>query len=150
MNLKLHGFIDSDWAGCVTDRKSTSGCCFSLGSAMISWCNGKQSSIALSSIEAEYIAACVGAREAVWLRKLLAGLFGQSLEPTIIHCDNQSCVKLSVSPVFHDRSKHMEIKYHYVRDMVERNAIQLKYISTDEQTSDILTKPLSRIKFVYF
>lgn len=86
----------------------------------------------------------------MWLRKLLVGLFGQSLEPTIVHCDNQSRVKLSVNLVFHDRTKHVEIKYHYVRDMVERNAIQLRYISTDEQMTDILTKPLSKIKFVYF
>lgn len=106
--------------------------------------------MALSTIEAEYIAVCVASQEAVWLRKLLARLFGQSLEPTVIHCDNQSCVKLSVNPVFHDITKHVEITYHYIRDMVLRKAIQLRYISTDEQTTDILTKPLSRVKFVYF
>lgn len=80
----------------------------------------------------------------MWLRKLLAGLFGQPLEPTVIMCDNQSCVKLSVNLVFHDRSKHVEIKFHYLRDMVQRKAVELKYISTEEETADILTKPLSR------
>ena len=92
----------------------------------------------------------MGAREAVWLRKLLVGLFGEPLNPTIIHCDNQSCIKLSVNPVFHDRSKHIEIPYHYVRDMVERKVIQLEYVSTNDQTADILTKPLSRIKVEHF
>ena len=95
-----------------------------------------------NSTEAEYITASMGAREVVWLRKLLVRLFGDPLNPTIIHCDNQSCIKHSVNPVFHDRSKHIEIPYHYARDMVERNVIQLEYISTSDQTY-ILTKPLS-------
>ena len=100
----------------MEDRKSTSRCCFSLGSTMVSWFSRKLSLVALSTAEAEYIAACMVAREAVWLRKLLAGLFGQRLEPTVIHCDNQSCVKMN--PVQHDRTKHVEMKYHYVREMV--------------------------------
>lgn len=107
VDLKLHGYSNSDWAGCVADRKSTFGCCFGLGFAMLSWCSKKQSLVALSTAKAEYIAACVATRETVWLQKLLVGLFGQSLEPTVIHCDNQNCVKLSVNPVFHDRTKHV-------------------------------------------
>jgi hypothetical protein len=97
-------------------------CCFTLGSAMVSWCSRKQTSVALSTAEAEYIALCVAVREAVWLRKLLADLFGHEMDSTVIHCDNQSCVKLSENPVFHDKSKHIEIKYHYIRDMVQRKA----------------------------
>ena len=81
--------------------------------------------------------------EAVLLRNLLVGLFGQPMNPTIIHCDNQSSIKLFVIPVFHDRSKHIEIPYHYVRDMVDMNTVKLEYICTVDQTSDILTKPLS-------
>lgn len=117
---------------------------------MISWFRRKQFLVALNSTKADYIATSLGTREAVWLIKLLVGLFGQPLDPTIIHCDNQRCLKLSVNPVFHDRTKHVEIPYHYVRDMVERNVIRLKYVSTDELTVDILTKPLARIKFAYF
>ena len=82
---------------------------------MISWICRKQSLVAQSSTEAEYIAVAMASREAVWLRKLLVGLFGQAMNPTIIHCDNQSSIKLSVNPVFHDKSKHTEIPYHYVR-----------------------------------
>ena len=81
--------------------------------------------------------------EVVWLRKLLVVLFGQPMNPTIIHCDNQSSIKLSETPVFHERSKHIEIPYHYVRDMVDRNIVKLKYIFTADQRKNILTKPLS-------
>jgi hypothetical protein len=89
------GYTDSDWAGSAVDRKSTSKCCFSLGSGMISWLSRKQTSVAISTAEAEYIAASVASREQVWLRKLLARIFDLELDPTLIHCDNQSCVKLS-------------------------------------------------------
>ena len=148
--VMLHGFTDSDWAGSPVDRKSTSGYCFSLGSAMISWSSRKQGSIAQSTAEAEYIAASDASKEAVWLRKLISGLFDDKMEATVIHCDNQSCIKLSENPVFHDRSKHIEMKYHFIRDMVQRNMIKLQYIATDEQVADILTKPLPLSKFVYF
>ena len=108
-DMQLVGYTDSDWAGSVKDRKSTSGCCFSLGFVVISWFSKKQTSVALNLAEAEYIAACMAAREAVWLRKLPAGLFGHMLEPTVIHCDNQSCVQMSVNLVHHDQTKHMEM-----------------------------------------
>jgi hypothetical protein len=120
-NFTLSGYTNVDWAGSVADRKITSGCCFSLGSAMISWQSRKQSSIALSTTEVEYIAAC-----------------------------SASCIKMTENPVFHDRSKHIEIRYHYIRDMVQRGALKLLYINTDEQVADVLTKPLSRVKFEHF
>jgi hypothetical protein len=85
---------------------------------MVSWCSRKQSSMALNTTKAKYIALSVAVREVVWLRKLLIDLFDHEMDPTIIHCDNQICVKLSENPVFHDKSKHIEIKYHYIRDMV--------------------------------
>jgi hypothetical protein len=149
-NFTLSGYTDSDWARSVADRKSTSGCCFSLGSAMISWQSRKQSSIALSTAEAEYIAACSASCEAIWLRKLLTGLFDLEMEATTILCDNQSCIKMTENPVFHDRSKHIEILYHYICDMVQRGALKLLYVSTDEHVVDVLTKPLSRVKFEHF
>jgi hypothetical protein len=149
-DIQLHGFTDSDWAGSVEDRKSTSGMSFSLGSAMISWSSRKQKSVALSTAEAEYMAACEACTEAVWLRKLISDLFDQTPESTTIYCDNQSCIRLSEHPVFHERSKHIEIKYYFIRDKVQEGEVKLEYIPTDEQTADILTKPLSRIKFAYF
>ena len=89
-------------------------------------------------------------QEAVWLRKLLVGFFGQIPELTMIHYVNQSCVQMSMNPVFHDKSKHIEIRYHFIRDMVRKGAVELQYIPTDDQTVDVLTKPLPRVKFEYF
>jgi hypothetical protein len=84
----LIGYSDSDWAGCVSDRKSTSGCFFGLGSTVVSWFSWKQNSVALSSAEAEYMATSQANREAIWLHKLLVGLFGVEMRPTMIYCDN--------------------------------------------------------------
>jgi hypothetical protein len=108
-NFTLSGYTDSDWAGSVSDRKSTSRCCFSLGSTMISWKSRKQSSISLSTTEVEYIVVCSTSCEAIWLRKLLIGLFKLEMEETVILCDNQSCIKMEENHVFHDKSKHIEI-----------------------------------------
>jgi hypothetical protein len=113
---------------------------------MISWQSRKQSSIALSTAEAEYIDACSASCEAIWLRKLLTGLFDLEMRAAIL-CDNQSCIKMTENPVFHDRSKHIEIHYHFIHDMVQRGALKLQYISADEQVADVMTKPLSRVKF---
>jgi hypothetical protein len=88
VDLSLEGYVDVDWAGSAVDRKSTSCSCFTLGLAMVSWCNRKQSSVALSTTEAEYIALSVAVREAVWLRKLLTDFFDHEMDPTTIHCDN--------------------------------------------------------------
>jgi hypothetical protein len=87
--VRLMGYSDADWDGSVVDMKITLGCCFSLGSGVISWFSRKQKSISLSSTEAEYMAASMASCEAIWLRKLLMGLFDRELEPTVIHCDNQ-------------------------------------------------------------
>ena len=148
--VKLAGYTDSDWAGSVSNRKSTSRCCFGLGSAVVSWLSRKQKSVALSSAEAEYMAASQAACEPIWLRKILCGLFDLELGPTLIHCDNQSCIKLTENPVFHERTKHISIKYHFIRDWVQKGVVKLEYISTDEQVADILTKSLPRGKHVHF
>jgi hypothetical protein len=105
----LSGYTDSDWAGGVSDRKSTSGCCFSLGSVMISWKSRKQSNIALSTTKAEYIVACSANYKAIWLHKLLTGLFNLEMEATMILCDNQGRINMTENPVSHDKSKHIEI-----------------------------------------
>jgi hypothetical protein len=117
-DFTLSGYTDANWAGNVSDRKNTSRCCFSLGSAMISWQSRKQSSICLSTVEEEYIVSCSASCEAIWLRKLLTGLFDLEMRATLILCDNQSCIKMTENHLFHDRSKHIEIYYHYICDMV--------------------------------
>ena len=87
--------------------------------------------------------------EAIWMRKILVGLFGSHLDPTVIHCDNHSCIKLSINPVFHDRYKHIDIRYHHIRDCVQWKIMLLQYIPTEDQDADILAKALDRRKFDY-
>ena len=121
-----------------------------MGFVIISWSTRKQGSIAQSTTEAEYIAASDAYKEEVWIKKILNDVFGGNNDSMIIHCDNQSCIKLSENPVFHDRLKHIEMRYHVIRDLVQRGALKLQYIRTDEQIADILAKPLIASKFVYF
>eukprot|EP00253_Pinus_taeda_P027580 PITA_27580 len=118
-------------AGCVVDQLETT-------------------SVALSSVGTKYMAASLASCEAIWLRKMLLGLFGQAIKPSVIYCDNQSCITLMENPVFHDRSKDIEIKYHFIRDYVQKGVIKLGYISTNEQVANIFTKALPRGKHVYF
>jgi hypothetical protein len=99
---------------------------------MISWQSRKQSSISLNTVEAEYIATCSASCEAIWLRMLLTGLFDLEMRATVILCDKQNYIKMTENPVFHDRSKHIEIRYHFICDMVQRGALKLQYISIDE------------------
>jgi hypothetical protein len=118
IDIRWQGYTDSDWAGSAVDRKSTFECFFSLGSTMVFCYSRKQTYVALSIAEAEYIALSVAVCEAVCLHKLLADLFGHVLDSTVIHYDKQSHVKLSDNTMFHEKWKHTEIKYHYIRDMV--------------------------------
>ena len=117
---------------------------------MISWFSKIQFSVSFSTTEAKYIAACSTCCEAIWLQKLMSGIFDMELDTTLLLFDNQSCIKMAENPVFHDELKHIEIRYFYIRDMVQKGAIKLQYVGTDEQVADILTKPLSRMKFEYF
>ena len=127
-SVQLAGFTYADWAGCVEDWKITSSCCFSIESGVVSWFSRKQKSVTLSSVEAEYMAANMVACGDMWLRKLLSGLFECELEATVVHYDNQSDIRLSENPVFHDRSKHINVWYHFFRDCVQRGTIRLEYI----------------------
>jgi hypothetical protein len=92
----------------------------------------KHSCVALSTTEGKYVAACAASKEAMWLQKLMSRLFGLRLEVTCIWCDNQSCINLSENPVFHDRSKHIEIRYYYLKDMVQRGSVRLQFVTTEE------------------
>jgi len=105
--------------------------------------------MALSSAKVEYMVASLVACKAIWMRKILVGLFGSHLDPTVIYCDNQSCIKLSVNPVFHDRSKNIDIRYHHIRYCVQQKIMLLSYIPTEDKDADILMKALTRSKFEY-
>ena len=116
----------------------------------ISWNSKKQPTVALSTTEAEYMAACEATKEAIWLRKLLTDLGYSPNSPTTIFQDNQSCIKLARNPMFHTRSKHIDIRHHFIRETIENKSIDLTYCSTENMIADILTKPLARQKFEKF
>jgi hypothetical protein len=147
-SLNLHGYCDSDWAGDLDDRKSTAGWVMMLSGGAVSWQCKKQKSPAQSSCEAEYVAGGIIASEISWLR----GLFDEldiSLPPTLVESDSQSAMAMALNPVFHERSKHIELKWHLLRQMVEENHIRLKYIRTDVQVADALTKSVPGPKHAY-
>jgi hypothetical protein len=147
----LLGYADSDWASDVNDRKSTSGYVFTLGGGAISWSSKKQPTVALSSTEAEYIAGAHAAKEATWLRLLLSELGQDMSSPTILHVDNQSAIAIARNPEFHERTKHIDVRYHYIRQVIDDGTLYLEYAPTQEQVADVLTKglpPASHIKFM--
>eukprot|EP00253_Pinus_taeda_P008551 PITA_08551 len=145
----LIGYTDSDWAGSVDDRKSTSGYVFHVGSEAISWASKKQPIVALSTVEAEYVVATVAACQAVWMRRMLRSLFQEQEKGTVIFCDNSSAIALPKNFVFHRRKKHIDTKFHYIRELVNNGEIVLKHCRTQEQVADILTKPLGQKSFEF-
>ncbi|XP_048226863.1 uncharacterized mitochondrial protein AtMg00810-like [Ricinus communis] len=146
----LTGFVDADWAGDVNDRRSTTGYCFNTGSTAVSWCSKKQTTVALSSCEAEYVAAHMATQECIWLKRLIQEIFSVLDYPVPIHYDNESAIKLTGNPVFHGRTKHIETHYHFVREKVLTQDIQLQKIRTEDQVADIFTKALGKAKFEVF
>jgi hypothetical protein len=148
--VQLAGYTNADWAGDAADRRYTSGYAFTLGSAAIAWSSKKQPTVALSSTEAEYRGAAVATCEAVWLKRLLKDLHEEVSDPTVIYSDNLSSIQLAKNPVFHARTKHIEVHYHFVRERVLSGEVQLQYIPTDRQTADIFTKPLGLDKLRQF
>lgn len=142
------GYTDADWAGDAYDRKSTTGYLFLSGSTPVTWNSKKQPTVALSSTEAEYMAITEGTKEAVWLRRLFGELKVQNLKkPTTIHGDNQGSLNLAHNPVYHGRTKHIEVKHHFIREKIISKEISLEYVPTTEQLADILTKALGKIAF---
>jgi hypothetical protein len=144
----LVGYSDSDLAGDIDDRKSTSGVVFFLGGSIVTWTSQKQKIVALSSCEAEYIAASTAACQATWLSKLLGEIQGR--EPSIVKLliDNKSAIALSKNPVHHERSKHIDTRFHFIRECIAEGKIDVDHVSTEGQLADILTKALGRVKFV--
>ena len=144
----LTGFSDSDLARDVDDRKSTTGMVFFLDSSIITWTSQKQKVVALSSCEAEYIAAATTACQAVWLSRLLGTLIGKVPAVVKLHVDNKPAIELSKNPVHHERSKHIDTRFHYIRECIESGKVEVDHVGTDGQLADILTKALGRVKFV--
>ena len=135
-----------DWAG-QPHRHSISGYSFHIGQGAVTWSSKKQYIIALSSTKSEYIALAHASKEGIWLRAFLSEIQDYQVGTMGIKCDNQSAIALSKDNKFHQRTKHIDIRYHYIREAVEDGKIQVEYIPTDQNPTDIFTKPLSKTKF---
>ncbi|KAJ0978704.1 hypothetical protein J5N97_014178 [Dioscorea zingiberensis] len=145
---KLVGYSDSDLAGDADDRKSTTEVAYFLGGNLVTWVSQKQKVVALSSCEAEYIAATTAACQGIWLNRLRADMRGQAEEEVVLKVDNKSAISLCKNPVHHDRSKHVDTRYHFIRECVENGKIAIDYVATEEQLADIMTKSIGLLKFL--
>ncbi|XP_057797428.1 secreted RxLR effector protein 161-like [Salvia miltiorrhiza] len=142
----LLGFVDADFAANIDSRRSQTGYIFTLYGAVVSWRSLLQPVVSLSTTKAEYLAMTEAVKEGVWLKGMIAD-FGISHKFVTIFCDNQSALHLAKHQVFHERSKHIDVRYHFVRDLVNKGIIQVSKVPTEENPADCLTKPLQRIKF---
>ena len=141
----LYGYTDANWAACKVTRRSTGGYVFMLNGGPISWTSRRQSLVAQSTLEAEYIALAQACREATWLRKLLGelGLFEPN-QPILIRADNKGAISTSHNPEYHERTKHFDIRYHYTREEVAADRIKLEFVRSSDNVADGFTKPLSK------
>ncbi|KAI5328948.1 hypothetical protein L3X38_028345 [Prunus dulcis] len=145
----LIGYCDSDWSGSEDDMRSTSGYAFNLGSGAFSWASIKQSSVALSTAEAEYMSAAEATAQAMWLRFVLFDFGEEQVEPTQLLCDNTSAIAISKNPVHHHKTRHINRRFHFIRDALQNGEIDLLYCKTKVQLADIFTKPVARDRFEY-
>jgi hypothetical protein len=144
---KLVGYCDSDWSGDKVERRSTMGYVFTLFNCPISWSSKKQTVVALSTCEAEYISACNAACQGIWLQSLLQEMKIDVEHEVELMVDNKSAINLAKNPIAHGRSKHIETKFHFLRDQVTKGKIKLSYCNTNIQMADVLTKPLKIDRF---
>ena len=146
--MQLTMFSAVDMAGDIDGWRSTSGVLVFLGSAPISWLSLKQKVVALSTCEAEYVAAVTAACQSVWLRRLLGELTGVEAHPPALMVDNQPAIALTKNSVLHDRSKHIDVKFHFLRDYVDGGQIIIEFVETGRQLMDLPTKSLGRLQFM--
>ncbi|KAJ9538800.1 hypothetical protein OSB04_031533 [Centaurea solstitialis] len=142
----LTAYSDSDFAGCKIDRKSTTGGCHLLGGKLVSWTSKKQNSVSTSTAEAEYVAAGICCAQVLWLRNQLQD-YDIQLSKIPIYCDNTSAIAIANNPVLHSKTKHIEVRYHSIRDHVMNGDIELHFVPTEYQLADLFTKPLDVTRF---
>ena len=147
-DLTVKGYVDSDYAGDLDGSKSTTGYVFTLSGGTVSWVSKLQSVVAMSTTEAEYVAAAQASKEAVWLKMLLEEL-GHEQEKITLFCDNQSALYLARNPTFHSKTKHIRVQYHFVREKVEEGTVDMQKIHTDDNVADYLTKAINCDKFIW-
>ncbi|KAL6180223.1 hypothetical protein ACLB2K_046890 [Fragaria x ananassa] len=145
--LELTAYCDADWARCRDIRRSLTGYCVMLRAAPISWRTKKQTTVSRSSAEAEYRSMTTTCCEVTWLRNILRDLNAPQLSPTQFFCNNQAAIYIATNPVFHERTKHIEIDCHIVREKMHAGVIKDAHIGTKEQIANLFTKPLSTAQF---
>lgn len=145
----LEAYTDADWAGCIDDQKNTSAGAFFLSDRLVSWHIKKQESVSLSTTEAEYIVAATCFSQVLWMKKTLKGIQVDITDPILIKCDNSSAINIAKNPFMHSRTKHISIKYHFLKEKVEGWEVRMDYVPTGEQVADIFTKPLLVSTFEY-
>ena len=141
--MELKGFCDSDMAGDVDTRKSTSGYVFTLAGGAVSWCSRLQRIVALSTTEAEYISATEASKEAIWLARLCSE-FGLPDKAPVLGCDSQSAICLAKNAMFHARTKHIDVRYHFIREVLDDGLVTLIKVDTSQNPADALTKCLPK------
>ena len=146
-NFELIGFSDASFASCRVERKNTSGTCHFLGYSLVSWHSKKQNSVALSTAEAEYIAANLCCAQILWMKQTLSD-FDLSFEHVHIKCNNTSAINISKNLVQHSRTKYIDNRHHFFIDHAQNGDITFEFISTKYQLADIFTKPISEEQFV--
>ena len=144
----LLDYSDSDYAGCKVDQKSTTGTCQFLGRSLVSWSSKKQNSVALSTAEAEYVAASACCAQLLWMRQTLSD-FGCEYKKIPLLCDNESAIKLANNPIRHSRTKHIDIRHHFLRDHETKGDIALSHVSTDKQLAISSQSPSMSKGFVF-
>ena len=144
----LVGYCDADWASNVDDRRSITGYVFLLAGGAISWQTKKQPTVALSSVEAEYMAATQATKEAIWFRSFLnqLGMLNIMSSPSVIFSDSQGSIALGKNPEYHSRTKHIDVQHHFVREQVSSGSVVFRFVPTDEMAADVFTKALSKVK----
>jgi hypothetical protein len=145
--LNVHGYCDADYAGDIADRKSTSGYVFMMNGGAISWKSAKQEVTAKSTVEAEYMSQASATQEVIWLQSFFNDVKHPADKPMVLYADNQGAMALANNPVQHNRTKHIDVRYHFIREKIRNGEINLIYCPTALMIADIMTKPLPRPAF---
>ena len=142
----VNGYVDSDFAGDLDKRKSTTDYVFTLAGGAVSWLSKLQTVVALSTTEAEYMAATQACKETIWIQRLIEEL-GHKQQKISVYCDSQSALHIARNPAFHSRTKHIGVQYHFVREVVEEGSVDMQKIHTKDNLADAMTKPINAEKF---